>query len=121
MTQITFYAPNFSNTVPGEVVDFRDGSYRRNVTVYDIGSDLVVGGFTEAGTYETDAIGLLNIEGTTCSLGNAPRSESWEFSASGSRLVISSVPGIAADRSYRRTELSRLTRLGSKEIRWEPN
>lgn len=105
MTQITFYGSSLPNPVPGEVIDFRDGSYRRNRTFYSALTDLVVEGFTEAGTYAASANGVLRIEGVTCSRGNAPRSEVWEFSANGARLEISSVPGISAVQSYERTEI----------------
>lgn len=103
LTSITFFG--FVTSVPGEVIDFRDGSYRRNVTLYSPTTDLIVGGFTEAGTYETDPIGLLFIDGSTCSLGNAPRSEVWEFTATGSEMTISSVPGRDAYQSYQRAAI----------------
>jgi hypothetical protein len=102
VTSVTFYAES-ALSVPGEVIDFRDGSYRRNVTFYNPVTDLITGGFTEVGTYESPLTGLLRIEGTTCSLGNAPRSEFWEFSAVGSQLLISN--GLPGYRLYQRTEI----------------
>jgi len=104
ITSVTFYGSP-ALRLPGEVIDFRDGFYRRNVTLYDPTSELVIGGFTEAGTYETSGP-LLSIEGSTCSLGNTARSEVWEFTANGPQLTISSVvPGTVAYQSYQRTEI----------------
>ncbi len=106
LTRLTYYN-ELPTTNVGEIIDFRDGSYRRRRTVYSADHS-ILNDNTEAGSYEIGTIGFFYTDGVACSLGNLPLNTiEYEFNAlAGFRLEINGrLENSSVILSYERTDI----------------